>query len=323
MSGANGSSGVKVAAAPCSWGVFEKTEDDPLQLPPEAMLDQMAAAGYAGTELGPPGYFGDAEQLRSRLGSRGLSLVGAFLPQRFSRVEHAAEDREWMIGVLDLLAAGRPDDVMPKAVLADASLEPERMRWAGQIPGHPEAALPKERFSVLIDNLHRAGEAARERGFDPVLHFHAGSYVESAAEIHAVFDALDTSLVGMCLDTGHALFGGADPLELLDTYAGCVRHVHVKDCDLSRAAGGRQLGGRAHGGLGPRRLLPAGPRHDRPGRLRGCAQGARLGGLGRHRAGPLPEAGGHAGGAAGPAHGQSPLARGAGLLRPAGRLPRR
>jgi inosose dehydratase len=233
MSGSNGSDGVKVAAAPCSWGVFEKTEDDPLQLQPEQMLDQMAAAGYAGTELGPPGYFGDAEQLRSRLAARGLSLVGAFLPQRFSRAEHAAEDREWMIGVLDLLAAGRPDDVMPKAVLADASVEPERMRWAGQIPAHPEAALPKERFGVLIDNLHRAGEAARERGFDPVLHFHAGSYIESAAEIHAVFDALDTSLVGMCLDTGHALFGGADPLELLDSYASCVRHVHVKDCDLS------------------------------------------------------------------------------------------
>jgi inosose dehydratase len=233
MSGSNGSGGVKVAAAPCSWGVFEKTEDDPLQLEPEQMLDQMSAAGYAGTELGPPGYFGDAEQLRSRLAARGLSLVGAFLPQRFSRAEHAADDREWMIGVLDLLAAGRPDDVMPKAVLADASVEPERMRWAGQIPEHPEAALPRERFGVLIDNLHRAGEAARERGFDPVLHFHAGSYIESAAEIHAVFDALDTSLVGMCLDTGHALFGGADPLELLESYASCVRHVHVKDCDLS------------------------------------------------------------------------------------------
>ena len=233
----------------------------------EEMLDQMAAAGYAGTELGPPGYFGDAEQLRSRLAARGLSLVGAFLPQRFSRAEHAAEDREWMIGVLDLLAAGRPDDVMPKAVLADASVEPERMRWAGQIPTHPEAALPKERFGVLIDNMHRAGEAARERGFDPVLHFHAGSYVESAAEIHAVFDALDTSLVGMCLDTGHALFGGADPLELLDSYSGCVRHVHVKDCDLDRPGRGRTLGRRTHGGLGSRRLLPAGSRHGRPGWL--------------------------------------------------------
>jgi inosose dehydratase len=245
MSGSNGSSSVKVAAAPVSWGVFEKAAGDPLQLQPEAMLDQMAAAGYAGTELGPPGYFGDAAQLRERLGARGLSLVGAFLPQRFSRAEHAAEDRQWMISVLELLAEGRPDDVMPKAVLADASVEPERMRWAGQVPRHPEAALPRERFSVLIDNLHRAGEAARERGFDPVLHFHAGSYVESAAEIHAVFDALDTSLVGMCLDTGHALFGGADPLELLESYAGCVRHIHVKDCDLDVL---REVG-RSGGGL--------------------------------------------------------------------------
>jgi inosose dehydratase len=232
MDGVDRPGTIAVAAAPVSWGVFEKTEGDPLELPAEALLDQMAAAGYAGTELGPPGYLGSDGELKDRLASRQLSLVGAFLPQRFSRPEHAGEDREWMVGVLELLAEGRPDDVMPKAVLADASLEPERMRWAGQVPGHPEAALPAERFRTLIDNIHRAGEVCRQRGFDPVLHFHAGSYCESASEIHAVFDALDTSLVGMCLDTGHALFGGADPLELLSSYGDSVRHVHVKDCDL-------------------------------------------------------------------------------------------
>ncbi len=225
--------GIRVAAAPVSWGVFEKTEGDALQLEPEQMLDQMAAAGYAGTELGPPGYFGDAAQMKERLASRGLSLVGAFLPLRFSRAEHIEEDLDWMRGVLELLAAGRPDAVMPKAVLADASLEPERMRWAGQIDSHPEARLPEERFDVLIDNMHRAGEICREGGFDPVLHFHAGSYCETGAEIHRVFDALDTDIVGMCLDTGHALFGGADPLELLADYGDCVRLVHVKDCDLA------------------------------------------------------------------------------------------
>lgn len=235
---------IRVAAAPVSWGVFEKTEGDPRQMPPEALLDQMAAGGYAGTELGPPGYLGNGPMLQRRLADRRLSLVGAFLPQRFSRAEHAAEDRAAMLEVLDLLAAGQPDDVVPKAVLADASVEPDRMRWAGQIPDHPEAALPRERFGTLIDNLHRAGEAARERGFDPVLHFHAGSYVESAAEIHAVFDALDTSLVGMCLDTGHALFGGADPMELLAAFGDAVRHVHVKDCDLEVLAEvGRSGGG--------------------------------------------------------------------------------
>lgn len=226
-----GSGDIKVAAAPVSWGVFEKTEGDPLQLQPEQMLDQMAAAGYAGTELGPPGYFGDAAEMKERLAVRGLSMIGAFMPIRFSRVEAIDEDLEWMSGVLDLLEAGRPDEVMPKAVLADASLEPERMRWAGQIDSHPEAGLPEERFPVLIDNIHRAGDLARSRGFDPVLHFHAGSYCESASEIHRVFDALDTSIVGMCLDTGHALFGGADPLELLETYFDSVRLVHIKDCD--------------------------------------------------------------------------------------------
>ena len=222
---------IKVAAAPVSWGVFEKTEGDALQMPPEQMLDQMAAAGYEGTELGPPGYFGTAPEMKERLGSRGLSLVGAFMPLRFSRAEHIEEDLTWMRGVMELLDEGRPDEVMPKAVLADASLEPERLRWAGQIDDHPEARLPDERFEVLVANIHRAGELARARGFDPVLHFHAGSYCETGAEIRRVFDALDTSLVGMCLDTGHALFGGADPLALLDDYFEAVRLVHIKDCD--------------------------------------------------------------------------------------------
>lgn len=223
---------ILVAAAPVSWGVFEQTGDDPRQLGPDQMLDQMAAAGYAGTELGPPGFFGEAGQMKERLAARGLSMVGSFLPLRFSRAEHIDADLEWMRGVLDLLEAGRPDAVMPKAVLADASVEPERMRWAGQVEAHPEIALPAKRFSVFIDNIHRAAELARGRGFDPVLHFHAGSYCESRSEIHRVFDTLDLDLVGMCLDTGHALFGGADPLELLQTYGHAVRLVHIKDCDL-------------------------------------------------------------------------------------------
>ena len=227
---------IHVAAAPVSWGVFEQTGDDPRQLGPEQMLDQMAAAGYDGTELGPPGFFGPAPLMKERLAARDLSMVGSFLPLRFSRAEHIEEDLRWMDGVLDLLEAGRPDSVMPKAVLADASLEPERMRWAGQIDEHPEAALPPERFATFIGNIHRAAELARGRGFDPVLHFHAGSYCESGAEIHRVFDTLDLELVGMCLDTGHALFGGADPMELLESYGYAVRLVHIKDCDLDLLA---------------------------------------------------------------------------------------
>ena len=95
--------GIKVANAPVSWGVFEQTEGDPLALAPEVMLDQMAAAGYAGTELGPPGYFREAAWLREQLAQRSLSLLGNFMPQRFSRAEHAADDRAEMIASLEYM----------------------------------------------------------------------------------------------------------------------------------------------------------------------------------------------------------------------------
>jgi len=80
-----------------------------------------------------------------------------------------------------------------------------------------------------VDSLHRAGELCQRRGVDAVLHSHAGSYVETDAEIRAVTERLDPALVGLCLDTGHAALGGADPVALARDYAALVRHVHLKD----------------------------------------------------------------------------------------------
>ena len=108
---------------------------------------------------------------------------------------------------------------------------------------HSEAALPPERLPVPIDNLHRAGELARSRGFDAALHFQAGSHVETFDEIRRVMVLLDPGLAGMCLDTGHARFGGAHPTLLLRDDRPMVRHVHIKDCDLGALQEVRQSGG--------------------------------------------------------------------------------
>jgi len=211
---------------------------------PELVLDQMVEAGYGGTELGPPGFLGDGATVRERLGERGLELVGAFLPLRLSRDEHGAENHTWLAGALDLLEQATPGPVRPKAVLADASVEPDRLAYAGRIASHPETWLSPQRVQALLDNLHRAGELCQRRGFDAVLHPHAGSYVETEAEIRAVTERLDPALVGLCLDTGHAAFGGADPAALARDYARLVRHVHLKDLDravlaeVTRAGGG-------------------------------------------------------------------------------------
>ena len=221
---------IRVASAPVSFGVDEIIVDDAWMPRPDEMLDWMVDIGFEGTELGPPGFLGTADEVRQRLTSRNLELVGAFLPQHFSRNEKAEEDRGWLRGSLRLIREGAPDGSRPLAILSDQFDEPERLAFSGRMAEHPETWLPPDRFAALIANLHRAAELCREEGFEVVLHPHAGTYVETADEIARVMDRLDPSLLGLCLDTGHFRFGGADPAQAVEDYHELIRHVHIKDC---------------------------------------------------------------------------------------------
>jgi inosose dehydratase len=221
---------MRVAGAPVSFGVDEIMVDDAWMPEPEDVLDWLVDIGMEGTELGPPGYLGDADQLRERLSSRGLELVGSFLPLHFSRNEVADEDRAWLAANLALVREGSPDGSKPLAILSDQFDEPDRRAFSGQIPSHPETWLSPGRFEALISNLHRAAELCRTKGFDVVIHPHAGTYIETADEIARVMDRIDPSLLGLCLDTGHFRFGGADPTKAVNDYHELIRHVHIKDC---------------------------------------------------------------------------------------------
>ena len=221
---------MRVAGAPVSFGVDEIMVDDAWMPGAEDVLDWLVDIGVEGTELGPPGYLGNSQQLRERLSSRGLELVGSFLPQHFSRNELAEHDRAWLADSLKLIREGSPDGSRPMAILSDQFDEPDRRAFSGQIASHPETWLSAARFEALIANLHRAAELCRSNGFDVVLHPHAGTYVETADEIARVMDRIDPSLLGLCLDTGHFRFGGADPTQAVHTFHELIRHVHVKDC---------------------------------------------------------------------------------------------
>ena len=151
----------RVASAPVSFGVDEIIVDDAWMPGPDDMLDWMVDIGFEGTELGPPGFLGDATQLHERLSSRGLQLVGAFLPQHFSRDEKVQEDRAWLRDSLRLIREGAPDGSRTFAILCDHFDEPERLAFSGRIAEHPEAWLPPQRFESLVANLHRAAEICR------------------------------------------------------------------------------------------------------------------------------------------------------------------
>src|SRR5271167_1478058 len=70
-----------VGNAPCSWGTLEFEEAKGEQIPFHRMLDELAETGYPGTELGDWGYMPtDPPKLRAELDSRGLVMLGAFVP---------------------------------------------------------------------------------------------------------------------------------------------------------------------------------------------------------------------------------------------------
>jgi inosose dehydratase len=223
---------MRVASAPVSFGIFELTAADSGLPDPLAVLDAIADTGHEGTELGPPGYFGDAAATAEALHERGLELVGSFLPLRLSRREHIDEDFAFLdraLGILDETTP--PGDTRPMALISDAFCEPERLAGAGQIEKRPDAWLGDARFELLVANAQRAAERCLARGYRPAFHYHGGTYVETPREIDRFASLVDPSVLGFCFDSGHSLFGGGDPVAFLDTYGELVSHVHLKDVD--------------------------------------------------------------------------------------------
>jgi inosose dehydratase len=211
-----------VAAAPVTWGVWERTVDRDDLVPPESLLESVRALGFTAIELGPPGYFGaDGASVRARLDRFGLELVGAFVPLRLTDDEGFGDDLDELAHTLAVLA-GYPEAV---ALLADAGT-PERFAAAGRPGELDRTALRGPELDVAAGRLAQAAECCGDAGIAAALHPEVGSFIESPAEIEVFLDRVD---LGLCLDTGHTLIGGADPVTLARDWADRIRHVHLKD----------------------------------------------------------------------------------------------
>jgi inosose dehydratase len=211
---------VKVANAPLSYGAFEMTVGTDFPVPdPAWVLEAMAAAGYAGTELGPPGYLGPSEL-------RGLELVGGFVQIAFSDPDAGLEE---LHATLDLFG----DATGARPVLCDAG-GPERIANPGRGGEDASLRLSESRWGVLVDGVARAADAARERGFEPVFHHHTSTYVEGVGEIDRFLEETDVPLL---LDSGHLLVAGGDPLQALADWGDRIEAIHVKDVRLDVLAG--------------------------------------------------------------------------------------
>ena len=80
-----------------------------------------------------------------------------------------------------------------------------------------------------MDNLRAVCERANRYGVRPVIHPHAGGYIEFEDEIEAVVRDIPYETAGLCLDTGHLYYSRMDPAAFLRKYADRLDYVHFKD----------------------------------------------------------------------------------------------
>lgn len=227
----------RIANAPCSWGVLE------FDLEGEAagyaqVLDEIAATGYTGTELGDWGFMPtDPAVLRAELDRRGLALLAAFVPVALADRATHADGEAVAVRTARLLRDTAGEGCF--IVLADNNGSvPERTQNAGRIT--PQMGLSDAQWEVFAEGANRIARAVRaQTGLRTVFHHHCAGYVETPAEVARLMALTDPQALGLCLDTGHIMFGGGDPLELLRAHQERIWHVHFKDFDPSVAAQAR------------------------------------------------------------------------------------
>ncbi len=217
---------IKVGNAPVSWGVME-VADWGEQIPFRQVLDEIAEAGYAGTELGPYGYFPtEPNELTPELSARELQLVASFVPVPLAHAERHEAGYQEAMKVAGLLSQSGARLI----VLADEMSE-ARMDVSGRVD-EARDGMSNAQWDGAARILVRIGEACRELGLTAVFHHHAGTFVETPKEVARLCESTDPALLGLCLDTGHYFFGGGDPVDAVRLYGTRIRHLHLKDVQL-------------------------------------------------------------------------------------------
>lgn len=214
---------IQVGTAPVSWGIMEVNTKWGHTQSPDSVLNEMVSAGYSGTELGPWGFFPtEAKGLIGQLSPRNMHLIGAFVPIALAEPESHQAGLDSAIQTAHLLAECGARIV----VLADAMSE-HRMAIAGSV--REEDGLGDRQWASAVSLLEKAASEISRMGLRAVFHHHAGTYVETPGEVNRIMADTDPSLLGLCLDTGHYLYGGGDPLDAAQQYSNRIWHLHLKD----------------------------------------------------------------------------------------------
>lgn len=205
-----------IGNAPCSWGINYPTGN---AFTWQQYLDEVAASGYRGTELGPFGFLPkDKAVLRDELARRDLTLIGATHVHTFG-------DRASAPVLMQTLRELAP---LMKELGAGHIVIMDESNW---YPSGQEGVLDEAGWQGLVATVREAQAIIEgEFGLKASFHPHVGTAVELEAQIDRL---LAETEIDLCFDTGHHAFWNQDPLAYMKKVWDRIAYMHLKNVDAS------------------------------------------------------------------------------------------
>ena len=205
----------RMAGAPITWGVDGSPGWGHL-MDRDRVMSEMVTSGLVATELGPDGYLPtDPDELSDFVGGFGLQVVGGFVPALLYRQDKVEGELAYVRRAARQLAV-----TGAKMLIVGPS---------SHFDGYDTSVeMRDEEWDLFLVNLAHLEEIVANEGLTTALHPHWGMAIEKR---HHIDRLLESSGVGLCLDTGHLYLGGTDPVDLAKIAGDRVRHVHLKDVD--------------------------------------------------------------------------------------------
>ena len=203
-----------IGNAPCSWGINYPNGNAYTW---QQYLDEVAAAGYRGTELGPFGFLPkDPALLKDELAKRDLAMIGATHVHTFGDDASGPVLQQTLRELAPLLVSlgARHLVIMDESNWYQPGLEGvlDEAGWAGLTQMVRDA-------QALVE-----GEYGLKLSFHP----HIGTAVEKE---HQIDRLLAETEIDLCFDTGHHAFWDQDPLAYMERVFPRIAYMHLKNVD--------------------------------------------------------------------------------------------
>lgn len=211
---------VLLGITPTGW----TNDDQPLlgdDIPFEQTISEIALAGFEGCSIGHK-FPTNTGELRDALELRGLRVSEPWVSTYFTArgMERQTEER-FLQQLAFIQELGGTDIVVAEL--------------GGAVHQQPVAVLPNRppftdaNWKAVVDGLHRLGKLAADSGMRLCYHHHIGTGIQQRSEVDRLLASTDPELVHLLYDTGHCAYAGEDPLDLIETHAARVKHVHLKN----------------------------------------------------------------------------------------------